>query len=128
MDVPAIARIQHDAHGASTWEPSTYFTFDVQVAERNGIVAGFIVSRTTSPGEAEILNLAVAVQERRRGVGAALIESLDEPDVFLEVRQSNVSAQNLYLKLGFRIVGERKDYYDDPVESAFVMRRSRVSA
>ena len=86
-----------------------------------------MVSRMTAPGEAEILNLAVAIQERRRGVGAALIESLDEPDVFLEVRQSNVSAQSLYRKLGFRVAGERKDYYDDPVESAFVMRRSRGS-
>jgi ribosomal protein S18 acetylase RimI-like enzyme len=127
MDLQAIARIQQDAHGASTWEPSTYFTFDVHVAERNGVVAGFMVSRTTAPGEAEILNLAVAIQERRCGVGTALIEALDEPDLFLEVRPSNLSAQSLYRKLGFRVVGERKDYYDDPVETALVMRRSRGS-
>jgi ribosomal-protein-alanine N-acetyltransferase len=39
---------------------------------------------------------------------------------------SNEVAQTLYRKLGFQVVGRREDYYDDPVETALVMRRSRV--
>lgn len=126
QDLPAITHIQKESHGASTWEPSTYFSFDVHVAERRGVVAGFMVSRVTAPDEAEVLNLAVAVEARRTGIGAALIEVLDQREVFLEVRESNVTAQALYRKLGFRVVGERNDYYDDPVETAFIMRRSRA--
>ncbi|HYO82068.1 MAG TPA: ribosomal protein S18-alanine N-acetyltransferase, partial [Bryobacteraceae bacterium] len=125
-DIPAIQRIQSEAHGASHWDPETYFTFDVLVAERSGRVAGFMVSRTVAPDEAEVLNLAVAPDARRSGVATSLIESLEDGDVFLEVRHSNEAAQHLYRKLGFEVTGKRPRYYDDPVEDALVMRRSRL--
>lgn len=124
-DIPAITRIQNAAHGASKWTPDTYFVFDVHVAELNTVVCGFMVSRKIAPDEAEILNIAVANDARRSGAATALIESLNEPDIFLEVRESNDGAQQLYRKLGFRVVGRREDYYEDPVESALVMRRCR---
>jgi ribosomal-protein-alanine acetyltransferase len=124
-DLPAITRIQQQSHGSSTWQPDTYFAFDVHIAEKNGTVAGFMVSRSVGPDEAEVLNLAVAPEARQAGVGTALIEALDATDVFLEVRESNEPAKNLYRKLGFRVVGKRDDYYDDPPETALVMRRSR---
>jgi ribosomal-protein-alanine N-acetyltransferase len=79
-----------------------------------------------APGEAEILNIAVAPSHRRNGIATALIDSLDAPEVFLEVRESNEPAQRLYSKLGFRTVGRREQYYDDPEEAALVMRRSRI--
>ena len=125
-DLPGITWIQLDSHGASKWDPETYFIFDVHVAEREGSVCGFMVSRTIAPDEAEILNVAVAPEARKLGVATALIEALSEPEVFLEVRESNAAARALYSKIGFRVVGRRENYYDDPVESAFVMRRSRV--
>ncbi|MDZ4798215.1 MAG: GNAT family N-acetyltransferase [Bryobacteraceae bacterium] len=125
-DAQTIARIQLGSHGASQWEPETYFTFDVRVAEQNGVAAGFLVSRMVGPGELEILNIAVAPEARRVGIATALIEGLDAPDVFLEVRESNAPAQRLYCKLGFETVGRREKYYDDPVEAALVMRRSRA--
>lgn len=124
-DIPAIARIQESAHGASQWQPETYFTFDVLVAEMEKSVCGFMVSRVVAPDESEILNIAIAPEVRRNGIATGLIESLTTKTVFLEVRISNEMAQNLYRKLGFQIVGTRKDYYDDPVESAYVMRRTR---
>jgi polysaccharide biosynthesis protein PslH len=124
-DIPAIARIQQAAHGASQWAPDSYFMYDVTVAELNGVVCAFLVSRRVAPDEVEILNVAVAADARRAGAATALIESLTEAEVFLEVRVSNVPAQQLYRKLGFKVVGEREDYYDDPVETALVMRRSR---
>ena len=39
----------------------------------------------------------------------------------LEVRASNITAQNLYRKLGFQDGGIRKNYYTDDHEDALVM-------
>ena len=43
-------------------------------------------------------------------------------EVFLEVRESNRSAQALYLGHGFRPVGQRAAYYRNPKEDALVLR------
>jgi ribosomal protein S18 acetylase RimI-like enzyme len=123
-DTPAIRNIQMSSHTASHWEPETYFEFDVAVAERNGQVCGFVVSREAA-GEVEVLNLATASETRRQGIATELLASLDAEDVFLEVRESNAPARKLYEKLGFVVVGQRPEYYDDPIESALVMRLSR---
>jgi len=42
--------------------------------------------------------------------------------VLLEVRASNEVAQSLYRKMGFNLVGRRRDYYRLPTEDAFVMK------
>jgi ribosomal-protein-alanine N-acetyltransferase len=42
-------------------------------------------------------------------------------EVFLEVRESNQSAQALYLSAGFRPVGQRTAYYRNPKEDALVL-------
>ena len=39
----------------------------------------------------------------------------------LEVRKSNDPAINFYLKFNFKIAGERKNYYSNPIEDAYVM-------
>lgn len=68
--------------------------------------------------EAHILNFCVSPDFQKRGVGkAALIKLKDKLKesgfsiVFLEVRESNVAAQNLYLQSGFTKDGVRKGYY-----------------
>jgi ribosomal-protein-alanine N-acetyltransferase len=98
----------------------------VIVAERSGAVCGFLVSRNIA-GEVEVLNLATALDCRRQGVATALLKTIDSDDIFLEVRESNVIARKLYEKLGFVVVGSRPEYYDDPIETALVMRLSRVA-
>ena len=70
-DVAAIRRIQTASVTASHWEPETYFEFHVTVAERDGQVCGFMVSRDLA-GEVEVLNLASAPESRRQGVATAL--------------------------------------------------------
>jgi glycosyltransferase involved in cell wall biosynthesis/GNAT superfamily N-acetyltransferase len=125
-DVESIRRIQKEADTASQWEPSTYFEFEVRVAERSGAVCGFLVSRDVA-GELEVLNLATDAASRRQGIATALLHSLDAEDIFLEVRVSNVVARKLYEKLGFVAVGTRSEYYDNPVETAVVMRLSRAA-
>lgn len=135
-DLDAIARIQRDSHGASTWEPSSYLDYDCRVAFLGGAstedhVVGFIVSREVTAGgdknaEREILNLLVDPSHRRRGIGRALIETelAASPKTawFLEVRESNVAAISLYTAMGFTIAGRRQGYYNDPAETAIVMR------
>lgn len=119
-DLPAIAAIQ----GESGWPPGTYLNYDCRVAVRDGEVAGFLVSRETTPGEREILNLAVHPAMRRRGIGKKLLEdeiSHSRGGWFLEVRESNQPAINLYKNIGFRATGRRPEYYLDPLETAIVM-------
>ena len=46
------------------------------------------------------------------------------PRMLLEVRQSNQHAIEFYKRNGFRIISERKNYYLNPSENAWVMERS----
>ena len=47
--------------------------------------------------------------------------------VTLEVRASNMKAQNLYQKYGFAVVGRRKGYYSDDGEDALIMTTETVT-
>jgi ribosomal-protein-alanine acetyltransferase len=98
------------------------------VADSGRGPAGYLIGREAA-GSGEILNLAVAPEFRRRGIGGALLEEgvrvfgrRRATEVFLEVRESNHSAQALYLAQGFRPVGQRAAYYRNPREDALVLR------
>ena len=78
--------------------------------------------------EANIVNVAVEESARRNGVGETMLRFLIDfgrrqgiTEMFLEVRVSNAPAIGLYEKLGFAIVGTRKNFYDAPVEDARIM-------
>jgi len=77
-----------------------------------------------------ITNVAVHPEYRRIGVGFLLVKSLidmaEEENITrmtLEVRKSNIPAQNLYAKFGFKVEGFRKEYYADNKEDAIIMWR-----
>lgn len=83
-------------------------------------------------GEAEILDVAVSPDWRRRGIAEvmlqALIARLPAERWLLEVRTSNRAALSLYRKLGFSEDGVRKNYYpaeNGNREDAVLMSRSR---
>ena len=101
-----------------------------RVAEEEGIVCGLVVFRTMAD-EAEILNLAVDSTRRRRGIGSQLMKdalatckTAGVKRIFLEVRDSNQTAQNFYLRMGFTEVGRRREYYSRPLEDALVLART----
>lgn len=78
--------------------------------------------------DAELGNLAVAPEWRRRGLGRMLLDRVIESvldrgslRLFLEVRRSNTAAQALYEEYGFKPAGLRRRYYRAPVEDATVM-------
>jgi ribosomal-protein-alanine N-acetyltransferase len=80
-------------------------------------VLGF-VCWSIAADEAEIRNLAVHPDERRRGVGRQLVDAVIDRArsrgaraVFLEVRATNGGATDLYLSVGFTPTGTRRDYY-----------------
>ncbi|MDQ2712589.1 MAG: ribosomal protein S18-alanine N-acetyltransferase [Acidobacteriota bacterium] len=129
-DLPALLEIEQNSFASANWLAEDFLKYRCTVAEMHGRVAGFVVIRETYPGgsnelaESEILNLAVAPAFRRLGIATALLRStlLHSLIYFLEVRESNVPAQALYLKLGFKEIGRRKAYYQHPVETAIVMQ------
>lgn len=127
QDLGAIAQIQAASPQAARWEPASYLSLNCLIAclRATGDPIGFLVWRETAPGEREILNLAVAQSRRRQGVARRLLEEAlqeEENAWFLEVRESNAAAIRLYQEAGFRLMGSRKNYYSDPVETAIVMR------
>lgn len=98
------------------------------VAESDGKTVGY-VGCIFVLGEGSITNVAVSPHFRRMGVGDTLISALidnaknmDAQSLFLEVRESNIAAQNLYKKHGFSACGIRKNFYRDPTENAYIMQ------
>ncbi|MBM7615421.1 ribosomal protein S18-alanine N-acetyltransferase [Alkaliphilus hydrothermalis] len=78
--------------------------------------------------EAHITNIAVHPEYRGRKIGKILVEgmiqeaiSLGMERMTLEVRTSNITAQDLYKSLGFLSCGIRPGYYQDNGEDAMIM-------
>lgn len=102
--------------------------FSLVAIQDDAVVGYVIVSQRMD--EAEIEDICVHEAFRQKGIGALLLtESLARlskakvDSVYLEVRQSNTSAQRLYRQLGFSFTGERKNYYsnrDGSQESAML--------
>jgi [ribosomal protein S18]-alanine N-acetyltransferase len=98
--------------------------------ERRGLaeaILGFVVFWLVHD-ELHVLNIATALEARRRGVGWALMEEAATRArqagailATLEVRRSNQGAIALYRALGYRQVGVRPNYYADEGEDAIVM-------
>jgi [ribosomal protein S18]-alanine N-acetyltransferase len=92
-----------------------------------GRVVGYIVFWIVHD-EVHVLNVAAAVDARRRGVGRALMCAAEEEGRVrgarlstLEVRKSNEAAIALYGLLGYRRIGVRPNYYAEEREDAIVM-------
>ncbi|MFH1823631.1 MAG: ribosomal protein S18-alanine N-acetyltransferase [Candidatus Firestonebacteria bacterium] len=78
--------------------------------------------------EINIVNLAVHPSFRKKRIGSQILTEMlkiskEKGAKFatLEVSQSNISAQKLYKKFGFKIIAIRKKYYQDSNEDAIVM-------
>jgi len=84
--------------------------------------------QTHAAGENHLLNLCIASQWQRQGLGNILLDHAVRlarlhgcERMFLEVRPSNEPAIHIYEKAGFQPVGRRKNYYMDTREDAVVM-------
>ncbi len=119
---------------SSTWPFGAFFSelFNRRayyvVATIEGKVVGF-AGMWIVQDEAHITTLAVDPNWRGRKIGERLLLHLlleakkrGAKYATLEVRVSNIIAQNLYQKYNFKIVHLRKGYYSDNKEDAYVMQ------
>jgi ribosomal-protein-alanine N-acetyltransferase len=97
------------------------------VAQKDGTVIGY-AGAWVILDESHITNIAIAEAQRGNGYGRVLTQALMQylanlgaEYATLEVRKSNITAQNLYKSLGFIQLGVRKRYYEDNQEDALLM-------
>lgn len=132
-DLPRVMEIENQSF-STPWKESTFRGLikrtdtDVLVAEDERGVLGYAAAWTVID-QAELGNVAVDPRARGTGVGGALVDAVVEHvrarggrEIFLEVRETNHSAQSIYRHRGFDVVGRRRSYYSLPKEDALVMR------
>ncbi|WP_398484512.1 ribosomal protein S18-alanine N-acetyltransferase [Tardiphaga sp.] len=136
-DAAQLARL----HGASFHRGWGDGEFDQMLREQNTLIhrlrqgrniIGFAASRIAAD-EAEILSIAVAPEQRGRGLSRTLfmthlghLAGRGVRTVFLEVEENNMPARRLYDRTGFAVVGQRARYYKDADGTelnALIMRR-----
>ena len=110
-----LEQIEADMKQANT---EYFYLYDDQA------LIGFLALQDLA-GELEITQLAVKKAYQGQGLANQLMGFLaDRPEgIFLEVRAGNQVAKGLYEKHGFQPVGQRKNYYQNPVEDAILMAR-----
>ena len=132
-DVDAVASIEQETF-ARPWSRESFRQEITRnavarylVAEEDGTILGY-AGAWVILDESHITNIAVREAARGRGIGKKLtaellqvLSNLGACYATLEVRVSNVRAQNLYKSLGFVSVGKRKRYYEDNNDDAFLM-------
>ena len=133
-DFDRLFEIEQQAH-IIPWSKGTLLNnqgeryLNLKLLEQGKIV-GFAICNVVLD-EATLFNIAVDPAEQGRGYGKALLQGLitelsqkDVITLWLEVRESNIKAQQLYTQLGFNEVTVRKHYYplpDGKKENAIVM-------
>jgi ribosomal-protein-alanine N-acetyltransferase len=138
-DVPTVVAL--DQISFSLPWPERSFRFEVSsnpasrcwVAEVDGRVVGMIVA-WLFVDEAHIATIATHPDFRRQGIAQKLLThtlryTYDEGAVssFLEVRESNLAAQEMYRKFGYENTGLRKRYYKDNDEDAILMTLMKIN-
>lgn len=139
-DVPAVVEL--DQKSFSLPWPERSFRFELTdnpasrcwVAELDGRVVGMIVVWLIV-SEAHVATVATHPDYRRQGIGKrllshALLNLMREGarSSFLEVRESNLGAQEMYRKLGYEVSGRRRRYYRDNDEDAILMSLASLNA
>ncbi len=81
-----------------------------------------------SPDFIDILTIVIKEEFKRKHIATFLLKKIlsiakekNIAKIFLEVRESNLPARNLYNKFGFKQINIRKSYYSNPIEDAIVL-------
>ena len=107
------------------YDQNNYLIYVAKYNNQNiGYISGLLVS-----DDLNILNLGIDERYRNRGFGYQLLNyllienkrELKSTNIFVELRKTNKIAFNLYLRLGFKVYNERKNYYSNPNEDAILM-------
>lgn len=136
VDVPAMALLLKEGFPASIWGGEDLKRFIILKSCKawgsfqGAHLIGFSLIQKAAD-EAEILMIVVHPNFRKRGVAHSLLETslgyLEKEGItrlFLEVSVENKRAINFYTKIGFEMVGNRKNYYPNKQnQSAHIMLR-----
>ena len=138
-DVPEVARIETTAF-STPWSDRTFRSLlhrpgvELWVAEWGDQLAAYAILWKVLD-EGELANIAVRKDLRGRGIGSGLLSRMLEVaedsgvrSLYLEVRESNSVAREMYARRGFQEIGIRKGYYEGPSEDARVLKKSLEGA
>lgn len=137
-DIKEVAAIE-EASFSDPWRDSTFYselyhgdTSKFLIAQMDKRVVGY-VGMWLIGDEAHIVNIAVHPNYRRQGIGTKLVMALfDEirkkgiERITLEVRASNIIAQQFYKKFDFQEIAIQEKYYRDTHEDALIMWKDRL--
>lgn len=140
-DIDRIVDIERSWHHLSHWSIDSYyrllnddsftssFVAEIEGEQGSPDIVGFVIFHVAA-AVSEIYNIAVDHAHARCGIGKQLMAAAIEESrrryarkIVLEVRKSNAPAINFYLSFNFRLAGDRKNYYSNPIEDAYVMER-----
>lgn len=133
FDVPKIKIIENEVF-PTPWSFESLFS-DIVLNKNTKYFAAVAGDKVVGYGgmghvldECHITNIAVEKDFRRQGIASMLMQELisaaegfNAKTMTLEVRRSNLGAQELYSGFDFSQVGVRKNYYSNPVEDALIM-------
>ena len=141
-DVDRIIEIERSWPHLSHWSEDSYYRLvndegftvsylaEVEDGSGSAVIAGFVIFHIAG-NNSEVYNIAVDSGHARTGVGTQLMNTVMHEShrryatrVLLEVRKSNAGAIRFYEGFGFKVLGERKNYYSNPIEDAFVMEKN----
>jgi [ribosomal protein S18]-alanine N-acetyltransferase len=130
---PILKRLLSIEHAcfSDPWSEAMFVVSEMEgiiIAEAGDETVGFACFQYFLD-EYHILNVAVLPGYRKQGIGRQLMGWMlnhleDTRDFYLEVREGNNAAISLYEDMGFRVIGERKEYYRDK-ETALVMHKGK---
>ena len=140
-DIDGIMSIEPAIYGAHHWSRQSFLN---ELTNPAGCYFGAVDAVTGTilgysgfwliQDEAHITTLAVHPDQRRQKIGERLLinniieaRKLGAHWMTLEVRVSNVAAQELYYKYAFRKLGLRPRYYQDNSEDALILWTDRIS-
>ncbi len=133
-DIEQIMKIESVSYGEFFWpfesfiseirsEFGNYFAAENEKGDIIGYAGFWLIF-----DEAHITTIAVHPKYRRQGLGEKLLQEMIETGYeknakwfTLEVRASNIAAQNMYYKYNFKSLGLRRKYYQDNDEDALIM-------
>lgn len=120
-DLARVAAIEADVYvfpwSVGNFRDSLFAGYECTGCWVQGELVGYAIVMSALD-EAHLLNIAVASEWQRRGIGALFLRWLIEAArkralemMYLEVRPSNSVGRHLYQRFGFRQLGLRRDYY-----------------
>ncbi len=123
-DLNQIYLIEKDVFSNEHWtlemvesELKNFLGTTTWIIEESTVILGYCMMRIVC-NEANIINMAIKSSRQGEGLGSLLLGYVlnqlpINSSAFLEVKEGNLSAVNLYKRLGFNVINLRKNYYKD---------------